>query len=214
MRKALLLGLALVLLLSGCGGGEETGITEVATAAPPATTAAVQTTVLPTTAAAEPAFATPEEAYYAKYCELAEQYGTAALYDIQDAQSSPYYHTGRSYLGGVCVVSQLDFDSDGGLDLFVVYCNGTLEWLENSKGSGLFPTRDSYSFEVWTYVDFGLELLLREQSVGQWGHTMPTSISSRWSSGTVCRCFSFTARMQLRGFSTRRARDANMSTSI
>ena len=169
MRRMFILGLAL--LLAGCGGGEA-AMTEAVTAAPPASTAsqtAAPATVPPTTAA-EPVFASAEEAYYAKYLELAAEYGTPVLYDIQDARSSPYYQEGRSYLGGVCVVSQLDFDGDGGLDLFVVYCNGTLEWLENSDSSGLFPTRDSYSVEVWTYADFGLELLLREQAVGQWGY--------------------------------------------
>jgi len=181
MRRTILCAMALCVWLSACGGGAETAVTE---AVPPATTAAIvttappvtaastaaETTVPPTAAAPEERYASMEAAYYAKYCELAGEFGTPALYDIQGARDNSYYDTGRSYLGGVCVVSLMDFDGDGGQNLFVVYANGALEWLENSDSSGLFPTRDSYTFEVWTYADGGLALLLREESVGRWAY--------------------------------------------
>ena len=173
MRKMFILGLAL--LLAGCGGGEA-AMTEAVTAAPPASTAAqtaAPATVPPTTAA-EPVFASAEEAYYAKYLELAAEYGTPVLYDIQDAQESEYYRLGRSYLGGVCVVSLMDFDGDGAKDLFVVYANGRLKkkaMSYASMGHYEFPDRNSYEYEAWAYEDGALRQLFHERTAGEWGYT-------------------------------------------
>jgi hypothetical protein len=105
-----------------------------------------------------------EEAYYQKYCELAEEYGTPKLYDIYGTAS--YY--GRSYLGGVCMVNFLDFNGDGTEDLFVVYANGqTNKAITDNSVLEIydFPARDSYEIEIWTYADGQLVSLLHEPAV-------------------------------------------------
>ena len=68
----------------------------------------------------EASFNSLEEAYYYKYSELAEKYGTHALYDVK---YGPYDYSGRNYLYGVCIVNLIDFNGDGVQDLFVIYSN-------------------------------------------------------------------------------------------
>ena len=109
-------------------------------------------------------FSNLEEAYYYKYCELAEKHGTHALYDVRYDYHNVY---GRSYLKGVCIVNLIDFNADGVEDLFIVYSNGQLERVVN-ESYGLevfdFPSKDAYEIEIWTYEDGALKQLLHESS--------------------------------------------------
>ena len=111
-------------------------------------------------------FSSAEEAYYYKYIELAEKYGTHTLYDVNSDYS------GRSYLSGVCAVNLMDFNGDGIQDLFVVYSNGQTNKII-SDGFNLeiydFPDEDTYEVEIWTYKNEELVQLLHETSVSSYG---------------------------------------------
>lgn len=107
-------------------------------------------------------YSSMEEAYYKKYVELAEKYGTHMLCDVR------YNFCGHSYLNGVCVVNFMDFNGDGIPDLFVVYSNGQMSRIV-IDGPELeiydFPAKDSYEIEIWTYVDGELIQLFHEPNV-------------------------------------------------
>lgn len=106
-----------------------------------------------------------EKAYYSKYVELAETYGTYSLYDYCSVKGT---YSACSYLGGVCVVNLLDFNRDGVQDLFVVYSNGRMDRIADD-GYTLeiydIPTKDSYEIEIWTYTDGSLSQILHESGV-------------------------------------------------
>ena len=106
-----------------------------------------------------------EEAYYQKYIELADKYGTHILYDAK-LDNSDYY--GYSYLSGVCIVDLMDFNGDGIQDLFVVYSNGQMDrvFIDNSKYEVFdFPTKEAYEIEIWTYIGGTLNKILHEPRV-------------------------------------------------
>jgi len=110
-------------------------------------------------------FSHEEEAYYGKYVELAEKYGTCSLYDYNNTER---IFEGHSYLNGVCVVNLMDFDGDGTKDLFVAYSNGEMEKTDNGGlylESYDFPAEDTYEFEIWTYKDGELAQILHESKV-------------------------------------------------
>lgn len=110
-------------------------------------------------------FISMEKAYYSKYVELAEKYGTYSLYDYYSVKG---YYSEHSYLGGVCIVSLMDFNRDGIQDLFIAYSNGRMNKITNdSFNLEIYdlPAKDTYEFEIWTYKDGGLSLILHESSV-------------------------------------------------
>jgi len=107
-------------------------------------------------------FSSMEEAYYHKYLELAEEYGTHILYDAKRDYS------GHSYLNGVCIVDFMDFNGDGIQDLFVVYSNGQMNKIviDNADLEIFnFPAKDAYEIEIWTYKDGELKQILHESRV-------------------------------------------------
>jgi len=114
-----------------------------------------------------PTFSSAEEAYYHKYVELAETYGTHTLYELCNAKRSNEH----TYLNGVCIVNLMDYNGDGIQDLFVVYSNGQFDRV-HSNLSRLeiydFPTKNSYEIEVWTYKDKVLSQLLHEPYVSSY----------------------------------------------
>ena len=122
-------------------------------------------------------FSSIEEAYYNKYVELAEIYGTHALYDAHDVKHA---YRGRSYLSGVCIVNLMDFNEDGIEDLFIVYSNGKMDRVMRD-GFNLeiydFPTKKTYEIEVWTYADGELMQLLHETAVGHIYNYPPANYS-------------------------------------
>jgi len=108
-------------------------------------------------------FSSMEEAYYSKYVELAEKYGTYILHDVKRED-----YDGYSYLGGVCIVNFMDFNGDGVQDLFVVYSNGQINRIvtNNSKRDVYdFPTKDTYEIEIWSYIGGELIQILHEPHV-------------------------------------------------
>lgn len=110
-------------------------------------------------------FSSTEEAYYIKYVELAEKYGSYSLYDYYKTKDS---YDERSYLNGVCVVNLMDFNGDGIQDLFMVYSNGQMNKTVYD-GFDLeiydFPAKNTYEIEIWTYKDGELTQLLHEPYV-------------------------------------------------
>jgi len=108
-------------------------------------------------------FSSMEKAYYSKYAELAEKYGTYTLHDVKRE-----YNYGYSYLGGVCIVNFMDFNGDGIQDLFVVYSNGQMNRIviDNSELEIYdFPTKGTYEIEIWSYIDGELIQILHEPHV-------------------------------------------------
>lgn len=110
-------------------------------------------------------FSSAEEAYYNKYVEFAEKYGSYSLYDYYKTKDA---HEKRSYLNGVCVVNLMDFNGDGIQDLFVVYSNGQM-YKTVDDGFDMevydFPTKSTYEVEIWTYKDAELTQILHEPYV-------------------------------------------------
>ena len=178
MKKWLVFALlVLTVLLVSCSGDEAPPEVSLPGVMPVPTTPEKTQTPVPTATSTPtphptvtpvintPSFDTMEEAYYYKYCELAGLYGTLVLHDISENLGGGI---GHSYLGGVCVVNQMDFDGDGVLDLFVVYNNGETEQLKHGGSEPEiynFPTAEAYEYEVWTYEDGKLAPLLHEVSV-------------------------------------------------
>jgi len=109
-----------------------------------------------------------EEAYYGKYTELAEQYGTYSLYNFYQAKHG---YSDCNYLSGVCIVNLMAFNGDGIQNLFVLYSNGQMNHIVSDGYYGLavydFPSRSTYEFEVWTYRDGALLQLLHESCVSE-----------------------------------------------
>ncbi len=120
-----------------------------------------------------------EKAYYSKYVELAEKYGTYSLYDYYNIKDG---YLGYSYLNGVCVVNLMDFNGDGIQDLLVIYSNKQMDKII-SDGSDLevyeLPTENTYEFEIWTYKDGGLLEILHEPGVSLC-YTYPNQTSDFW----------------------------------
>ena len=152
-----LIGILITVMLTACGSVNEANLTANST---PENTAdkADKTTV-------DISYSSIEEAYYSKYTELAEKYGTNSVSDWYNTNG---LYTEHSYLSGVCVVNQMDFNMDGIDDLFVVYSTGQMSKII-SDSSDLeiydFPTEDTYAFEIWTYKDGALMQLLHENRV-------------------------------------------------
>ncbi|MCL2631587.1 MAG: hypothetical protein FWD45_00620 [Coriobacteriia bacterium] len=100
------------------------------------------------------------EAYYRKYLELVDDYGDAR---VLDTASTDTFAWGTSYFAGVCVVSLMDFNQDGVRDLFVVYMNGELLGV-NIDGNEV-PLPESYTIEIWSYLDGEMVQLLHVPEV-------------------------------------------------
>ena len=159
MRKISLLLLALLMCVcvSSCGGQRTSS---------ESSPVRITEEELPT---GDPGFPTREmdlptrEAYFQKYTELVEIYGTCERDDYNDPYSDA---AGISYLNGVCVVSLMDFNGDGIQDLFVVYSTGRLYssfYTSDYEDTG--PVINLYQIEIWTYREGELTQLVHEPSI-------------------------------------------------
>ena len=104
-------------------------------------------------------FSSPYEAYYERYSNLVLKYGKAKRFEMKAYQDD----IGNSYLGGVCVVSLMDFNGDGTKDLFLVYSTGELTGKNYDENK--IPQADTYKIEIWTYLDGRMTPLLYELQV-------------------------------------------------
>ncbi len=159
MRNRLFLFLIIVLISAGCSKNDNTNAEKVESSVTE-NAMVVGTNVEDTRT--ETQHKTMNEAYYSKYLELNEKYGTGAVADFKRSE-----YEGQSYLTGVCVVNQLDFDGDGLDDLFVLYSNGDLVKIDSYNEVYDIPTKNTYEFEIWSYKNDELVQLLHEKNVSQ-----------------------------------------------